>query len=197
MDAYIMNMIFGYKVLNGDVCGFPDTTLNKVLNTLNDSKISYQIIDVDKDPVIKDFGKINSYSKYLQKALESIDKKSNNAKEFLILTKYKEFINILDDVIENIPKKDIYYKNKLKEISINLLYYINKANNEEDYNKINNYKVEIKSLIELIDYILERLYIKKYISKNSINKLGYKLIEINKMSSKWMENKISYASGNK
>ena len=122
---------------------------------------------------------------------------SNNAKEFLILTKYKEFINILDDVIENIPKKDIYYKNKLKEISINLLYYINKTDNEEDYNKINNYKVEIKSLIELIDYILERLYIKKYISKNNINKLGYKLIEINKMSSKWMENKISYASGNK
>lgn len=122
---------------------------------------------------------------------------SNNAKEFLILTKYKEFINILDDVIENIPKKDIYYKNKLKEISINILYYINKTNNEEDYNKINSYKVEIKSLIELIDYILERLYIKKYISKNSINKLGYKLIEINKMSSKWMENKISYASGNK
>ena len=122
---------------------------------------------------------------------------SNNAKEFLILTKYKEFINLFDDVIENIPKKDIYYKNKLKEISINLLYYINKTNNEEDYNKINSYKVEIKSLIELIDYILERLYIKKYISKNSINKLGYKLIEINKMSSKWMENKISYASGNK
>ena len=122
---------------------------------------------------------------------------SNNSKEFLILTKYKEFINLLDDVIENIPKKDIYYKNKLKEISINLLYYINKTNNEEDYNKIDTYKVEIKSLIELIDYILERLYIKKYISKNSINKLGYKLIEINKMSSKWMENKISYASGNK
>ena len=103
---------------------------------------------------------------------------SNNANEFLILTKYKEFINLLDDVIENIPKKDIYYKNKLKEIRINLLYYINKTNKEEDYNKINSYKLEIKSLIELIDYILERLYIKKYISKNNINKLGYKLIEI-------------------
>ena len=75
MDAYIMNMLFDYKVLNGDVCGFPDTTLNKVLNTLNDSKISYQIIDVDKEPVIKDFGKINTYHKYLEKALESIDKK--------------------------------------------------------------------------------------------------------------------------
>ena len=25
MDAYIMNMLFNYKVLNGDVCGFPDS----------------------------------------------------------------------------------------------------------------------------------------------------------------------------
>ena len=71
-----MNMIFGYKVLNGDVCGFPDTTLNKVLNTLNDSKISYQIIDVDKDPIINEFGNINLYSKYLQKALERLYKKN-------------------------------------------------------------------------------------------------------------------------
>ncbi|MDD5865630.1 MAG: hypothetical protein PUD07_04025 [bacterium] len=68
---------------------------------------------------------------------------SNNFKEFLILTKYKEFINLLDDVIENILKKDIYYKTKLKETCINLLYYINKTNNEEDYNKRNSYKVEI------------------------------------------------------
>ena len=82
-----MNMLFDYKVLNGDVCDFPDTTLNKVLNTLNDSKISYQIIDVDKDPVIKDFGKINTYHKYLEKALESIDKKKK--------------IDILNEKIEN------------------------------------------------------------------------------------------------
>ena len=61
----------------------------------------------------------------------------------------------------------------------------------------NNIVLQYQDIFELIDYILERLYIKKYISKNSINKLGYKLKEINKMSSKWMENKISYASGNK
>ena len=49
-----MNTIFGYKVLKGDVSGFPDTSINKVVNTLEDAKISYQIIDVDKDPLIKD-----------------------------------------------------------------------------------------------------------------------------------------------
>ena len=59
----------------------------------------------------------------------------NNAssKEFLILTKYKDFMNILDKIIENIPKKDYFYKNKLKELSIELLYSINKTNNEDNY----------------------------------------------------------------
>ena len=32
-DAYIMNTLFGYKVLKGDVSGFPDTSINKVINT--------------------------------------------------------------------------------------------------------------------------------------------------------------------
>ena len=34
----------------------------------------------------------------------------NNAssKEFLILTTYKDFMNILDKIIENIPKKDYF-----------------------------------------------------------------------------------------
>lgn len=53
MDAYIMNLLFGYKVLKDGLCGFPDNSLSKVLNTLEDAKISYQIIEVDKNPTIK------------------------------------------------------------------------------------------------------------------------------------------------
>ena len=70
-----MNTLFGYKVLKGDVSGFPDTSINKVVNILEDAKISYQIIDVDKDPVIKDYGKINTYSKYLDMSFKNLDKK--------------------------------------------------------------------------------------------------------------------------
>lgn len=51
----------------------------------------------------------------------------SNSREFLILNKYKEFINILDNLIENIPKKDYFYKDKLKDLSIKLLYFINKV----------------------------------------------------------------------
>lgn len=123
----------------------------------------------------------------------------NNAssKEFLILTKYKDFMNILDKIIENIPKKDYFYKNKLKELSIELLYFINKTNNEDNYKLISSYKVEINSLINTIDYIIERLFIKGYIAETSSKKVSYKLSEINRMSNKWLDNKIYYDSKNK
>ena len=123
----------------------------------------------------------------------------NNAssKEFLILTKYKDFMNILDKIIENIPKKDYFYKNKLKELSIELLYSINKTNNEDNYKLISSYKVEINSLINTIDYIIERLFIKGYIVETSLKKVSYKLSEINRMSNKWLDNKIDYDSKNK
>lgn len=75
MDAYIMNLLFGYKVLKDGLCGFPDNSLSKVLNTLEDAKISYQIIEVDKNPIIKDFDKLNNYPKYLDLALKNLDKR--------------------------------------------------------------------------------------------------------------------------
>ena len=75
MDAYIMNLLFGYKVLKDGLCGFPDNSLSKVLNTLEDAKISYQIIEVDKNPIIKDFDKLNNYLKYLDLALKNLDKR--------------------------------------------------------------------------------------------------------------------------
>ena len=121
----------------------------------------------------------------------------SNSREFLILNKYKEFINILDNLIENIPKKDYFYNDKLKELSIKLLYFINKTNNEDNYKLISSYKVEINSLINTIDYIIERIFIKGYIAETSLKKVSYKLSEINRMSNKWLDNKIDYDSKNK
>lgn len=58
-DAYILNLLFNYKVLNGRKCGFSDTTLNKVLKKLEKGKISYKIFYLNKDIIQKDFRKIN------------------------------------------------------------------------------------------------------------------------------------------
>ena len=81
--------------------------------------------------------------------------------------------------------------------AIELLYSINKTNNEDNYKLISSYKVEINSLINTIDYIIERLFIKGYIAETSLKKVSYKLSEINRMSNKWLDNKIDYDSKNK
>ena len=103
IDAYIMNTLFGYKVWKGDVSGFPDTAINKVINTLEDAKISYQIIDVDKDPLIKDFGKINTYSKYLDMSFKNLDKKKKV--DFLIDKLNKCSIEKLESIISLIENE--------------------------------------------------------------------------------------------
>ena len=66
-------MFFGYKILEGGKVGFPESVLNKVINTLFDKKISYMIIYVDKDPEKKDFKKLNGYTKYRDFAISKLD----------------------------------------------------------------------------------------------------------------------------
>lgn len=66
-------MFFGYKILDGGKVGFPESVLNKVVNTLLDKKISYMIIYVDKDPEKKDFKKLNNYVVYKNKAIKKLD----------------------------------------------------------------------------------------------------------------------------
>ena len=52
-DSYILNYLFGYKVLDKRKSGFPDSAITKVKNMLEEKKISYQIIYDDKAPYVK------------------------------------------------------------------------------------------------------------------------------------------------
>ena len=77
-DAFMFGYLFDYKVLqNGKTykCGFPDSSLTKITNKLSDLKISYQIIYRGRNPFVKDFKKINQYSKYKLIALQKLDVK--------------------------------------------------------------------------------------------------------------------------
>lgn len=74
MDAYILGMIFGYRVLDGKKCGFPDTSLDKVKNELESKQISYQVVYPDRDTFVKRFDD-NKYSEYLSKAIENMNYK--------------------------------------------------------------------------------------------------------------------------
>lgn len=47
-DAFIFHYLFNYKILKDDKSGFPETGLVKVINTLDNEKINYQIIYKDR-----------------------------------------------------------------------------------------------------------------------------------------------------
>ncbi|MEG1506831.1 MAG: hypothetical protein RR478_04985 [Bacilli bacterium] len=78
IDAFILNVLFEYKVMDNKKAGFPDNSLEKVTNTLNSKNISYQVIVPGKDPIVKDFKKASRYDEYCKIAY---DKMNNDAKK--------------------------------------------------------------------------------------------------------------------
>ena len=72
-DANIISMFFGYKILEGGKVGFPESVLNKIINTLDDKKKSYMVIYIDKDTLVKYFKKLNNYTKYRDIAISKLD----------------------------------------------------------------------------------------------------------------------------
>ena len=109
---------------------------------------------------------------------------SNN--DFKVLIKNKEFLEKIDNLLENVPRKDMYYKDKLRDIYNELIKYIFECSYEYDKNNIHYYYKKIKASIAEIDFMLDRLYSKKYISSTSLYRIGNFLIEINKLVTGWI-----------
>lgn len=110
-----------------------------------------------------------------------------NNNDFKILQKYKSFLMNLDNSLENIPRKDIYFKDRIKNISLDVLKDILLCS----YDSVKMYRTSIKANIALLDFMLERLLLKKYISEKNLYKLANELVEINKMVTGWLNNSES------
>lgn len=102
-----------------------------------------------------------------------------NNKDYIILIRYKEFITYLDKVLENVPRKDMFYKDKIRKESTKVLELIIKIGFDEEKN-INDKNV-VRSKLGVIDFLLDRLFNLNYISEKQIYKLGLYLSEIIKM----------------
>ena len=93
VDAYIFNILFGYKILDNNKLGFPSSVYNKVINVLEDNHINYNIIYKNRDMEVKDFKKLNNYDKYRKNAYEKMDIDSK--------------VNILIDKIKNANRDEL------------------------------------------------------------------------------------------
>ncbi len=94
-DIYILNYLFNYKIINNRV-GFPISAINKVINTLEEKKINYQL-----DSNIIDFKKKNNYQKYAEKGKTKYNFKIDIEKiydklELLSSKDLKEILNFIE-----------------------------------------------------------------------------------------------------
>lgn len=96
-DAYILNYLFNYKIVNNKV-GFPTTSLNKVINTLEENSISYKLGDT-----FKDFNNANKYNKFLKNAISVVNTRNRYATiENSLKVLSVEQINRVIDLIEEL-----------------------------------------------------------------------------------------------
>lgn len=114
-----------------------------------------------------------------------------NNNDFKILGKCKDFCNYVDNTLENVPRKDKYFKDKLREIINDLLNYIFRCSYDDNVERLKFYRTIIKSDIAFLDFLLLRLYNYKYINEKNLYKITSSLIEINKMVTKWIDGKIN------
>ena len=73
-DAVILHHLFKYKIIKSKQnSGFPISAFNKVINALDDKKISYKIFEKDNLVMEKDYDNINNYNKILKEGNDKLE----------------------------------------------------------------------------------------------------------------------------
>ena len=112
-DAYIISNLLDYKIkdkTNYIQCGFPIIALTKIINKLEQKKISYIVLDSrdNYDELERyNFESLNKYEHYLEKGKREYKRKNkiNEYTNYLIQNIERKFMDkLLNDIGEEIDK---------------------------------------------------------------------------------------------
>ena len=112
----------------------------------------------------------------------------NHTDKFLLASKCKNLIIKTNNILSNVPRCDYFYKDKLNNYTLALLDEIYLAN--ESITELETRLANINRNIAMIDFLLERFYLKHYFNDNQVQKVCDILIEIKKMSNVWLKKRI-------
>ena len=102
---------------------------------------------------------------------------------FLIVNRIKEFIFSIDNLVINLPRRELIIKDRLLSDSFDILEYIYLAN----YSNSKESKKILLSKISMLDFYLEYLYKKNIISQKVCMKKSSELKEILRMIYGWIK----------
>ena len=107
----------------------------------------------------------------------------------ILLKKVKCFALLLDKYLENIPKDDYYYKQEIRSVIKDIIKNVVIVNTAKNFEDIKIFALTIEGDISLLNYYLELIMDKKYISERNLKKLTRYIVEISKINYAWLEKK--------
>lgn len=103
----------------------------------------------------------------------------------MIIREVKAFIESLDKILINLPRREVVLKERFKKDSYDLLELVYMANQMEVKDR-QHYQRQCLTKISMLDYYLEVCFKKKYMSEKQVLKRSRKLLQINKMMYGWI-----------
>lgn len=94
--------------------------------------------------------------------------------KFKVINEMKKFIDFINEILVNYPRKSYVLKDKIESTSYDILELIYISNLIDD--RLDKQK-EVLAKISMLDYFLEISYDKKYISLKKLTQ-GTKLLEV-------------------
>ena len=107
--------------------------------------------------------------------------------KFKIIQFIRELIINIDNNLDNFPKKDIELKNRIRNISYDLLEIAYEANTIKDREEKINLLYKLVAKLKVIDFLLNICYDKEIINQKRYFKFGEKIDDIAKFTVGWLK----------
>ena len=105
--------------------------------------------------------------------------------KFKVINYIRNLLVVIDNELDNFPKKDIEIKNRIRNNSYELLEIVYYANNIQDRLQKKNMLDQAIAKIKILDFLINLCYDKKIINTKKYIKFGNKMDEIIKYLIGW------------
>ena len=107
--------------------------------------------------------------------------------KFKIIQYIRELIINIENNLDNFPKKDIELKNRIRNISYDLLEIAYEANTIQNKEEKRRLLEKLIAKLKLTDFLLNICYDKKIINNKRYLKFGEKIDDISKFTVGWIK----------
>ena len=111
--------------------------------------------------------------------------------KFKVIQFIRELLVLIDKQMDNFPKKDIEFKNRIRSNSYDLLEISYEANSTQDVEYKKKLLNKALSKIKVVDFLLNLAYDKQIINKKKYYKFGSKMDDVTKYISGWLNSLVN------